>query len=58
VQRAAMAAWEGKGGFRDLLLAEPGVADALGERALDAALDPARFVAAADPVFERVEALR
>ena len=23
VQRAAMAAWEGKGGFRDLLLAEP-----------------------------------
>jgi adenylosuccinate lyase len=58
VQRAAMAAWEGKGGFRDLLLAEPGVAEALGERALDAALDPARFVAAAEPVFERVEALR
>jgi hypothetical protein len=26
----------------------------LGERALDAALDPARFVAAADPVFERL----
>jgi adenylosuccinate lyase len=54
VQRAAMAAWEGKGGFRDLLLAEPGVAEVLGERALDAALDPARFVAAADPVFERL----
>jgi adenylosuccinate lyase len=29
VQRAALAAWDGKGGFRDLLLAEPGVADAL-----------------------------
>jgi adenylosuccinate lyase len=58
VQRAATAAWEGKGGFRDLLLAEPGVAEVLGERALDAALDPARFVAAADTVIARVEALR
>jgi adenylosuccinate lyase len=57
VQRAAMDAWEGKGGFRDLLLAEPGVAEALGERALDAALDPARFVAAAAPIMERLEAL-
>jgi adenylosuccinate lyase len=57
VQRAAMAAWEGKGGFRDLLLAEPGVAEALGERGLDAALDPARFVAAAGTVFQRLEAL-
>jgi len=57
VQRAAMDAWEGKGGFRDLLLAEPGVAEALGERALDAALDPARFVAAAGPVLERLEAM-
>jgi adenylosuccinate lyase len=58
VQRAATAAWEGKGGFRDLLLAEPGVAEVLGERALDAALDPVRFVAAADTVMARVEALR
>ena len=58
VQRAAMAAWEGKGGFRDLLLAEPGVADALTERDLDAAIDPARFVEGAGPVFERLEALR
>jgi adenylosuccinate lyase len=58
VQRAATAAWEGKGGFRDLLLAEPGVAEVLGERALDAELDPARFVAAADTVMARVEALR
>jgi adenylosuccinate lyase len=58
VQRAAMAAWEGKGGFRDLLLAEPGVADALTERDLDAAIDPARFVDGAGPVFERLEALR
>src|SRR5919108_356587 len=57
VQRAAMAAWDGKGGFRDLLLAEPGVAEMLGERALDAALDPGRFVANAEPVFERLEAL-
>jgi adenylosuccinate lyase len=57
VQRAAMDAWEGKGGFRDLLLAEPGVAEVLGERALDAALDPARFVAAAGPIMERLEEL-
>ncbi|HYT26227.1 MAG TPA: adenylosuccinate lyase [Actinomycetota bacterium] len=57
VQRAAMAAWEGKGGFRDLLLAEPGVADVLGGHALDEALDPARFVANAGPVFDRLEAL-
>jgi adenylosuccinate lyase len=57
VQRAAMAAWEGKGGFRDLLLAEPGVAEALSEPDLDAALDPARFVAGAGPVFDRLEAL-
>jgi adenylosuccinate lyase len=53
-----MAAWEGKGGFRDLLLAEPGVADALAARDLDAAIDPARFVDGAGPVFERLEALR
>jgi adenylosuccinate lyase len=58
VQRAAMAAWEGKGGFRDLLLDEPGVAEALAEHHLDAAIDPARFVAGAVPVFERLEALR
>src|SRR6266511_2340872 len=59
VQRAAMAAWEGAGGFRDLLLAEPGVADALAGLAggLDCALDPARFVAGAGPVFERLAAL-
>jgi adenylosuccinate lyase len=57
VQRAAMAAWEGKGGFRDLLLAEPGVAEALSGPALDATLDPARFVAGAGAVFERLEAL-
>ena len=56
VQRAAMAAWEGKGGFRDLLLAEPGVAEAVGGPAgLDAAIDPARFVANAGPIYERLE---
>jgi adenylosuccinate lyase len=58
VQRAATAATDGKGGFRDLLLAEPGVAERLGRAALDAALDPARFVAAAGIVFDRLEQLR
>jgi adenylosuccinate lyase len=58
VQRAAMAAWEGKGGFRDLLLGEPGVAEAVGGPAgLDAAVDPARFVANAGPIFQRLESL-
>ena len=58
VQRAAMAAWEGKGGFRDLLLAGRGVAEAIGGPAgLDAATDPARFLANAGPVFERLERL-
>jgi adenylosuccinate lyase len=56
VQRAAMAAWEGKGGFRDLLLAEPGAAEAVGgPTGLDAAVDPARFVANAEPIYERLE---
>jgi adenylosuccinate lyase len=60
VQRAAMAAWDGgeKASFRDLLLAEPGVAEALGERGVDAALDPAAFLHAVPTVFERLEALR
>ena len=58
VQRAAMAAWDGKGGFRDLLLAEPGVAEAVGGPAgIDAAIDPARFVANAGPIFQRLESL-
>ena len=58
VQRAAMAAWEGKGGFRDLLLAEPGAAEAVGGPAgLDAAVDPARFLANAGPIYERLESL-
>jgi len=60
VQRAAMAAWDGgeTASFRDLLLAEPGVAEALGERGVDAALDPAAFLHAVPTVFERLEALR
>jgi adenylosuccinate lyase len=59
VQRAAMAAWEGRGGFRDLLLAEPGVSDALGGQpgTLDAVLDPGHFVDGAGPVFDRLAAL-
>ncbi len=93
VQRAAMAAVQGHGGFRDLLLVEPGVATALAAPAgadgpdaaaadaggpgtpaapaagaggpgapaaaggLDAALDPARFVAGAGVVFDRLKEL-
>jgi adenylosuccinate lyase len=57
VQRAAMTAWETDGDFRGLLLAEPGVAEALPPGRLDQALDPARFVANLGPVFERLEKL-
>ncbi|HEX9342158.1 MAG TPA: adenylosuccinate lyase [Actinomycetota bacterium] len=58
VQRAAMAAWEGGCRFKELLLAEPGVAEAVGGAAgLDSALDPARFVANAEPVLKRLEEL-
>jgi adenylosuccinate lyase len=46
------------GDFRALLLAEPGVADALPADKLDAAIDPARFTAALGPVFGRLAALR
>jgi adenylosuccinate lyase len=58
VQRAAMSAWDTDGDFRALLLAEPGVADALPAGKLDEALDPARFVANLGPLFERVAALK
>jgi adenylosuccinate lyase len=57
VQRAAMTAWETDGDFRSLLLAEPGVAEVLPADKLDEAIDPARFVAGLDPVFERLKAL-
>jgi adenylosuccinate lyase len=53
-----MTAWETDGDFRGLLLAEPGVADALPPGRLDQALDPARFVANLGPVFERLEKLQ
>ena len=47
------------GKVRDLLLASPGVAEALAglPGGLDGVLEPARFVAGAGPVFERLEAL-
>ena len=56
VQRAAMGAWEGKGGFRDLLLAEPGVAEALsrppGEEGGAAPGGPAAAAAALDQALD------
>jgi adenylosuccinate lyase len=67
VQRAATAAWEAAAeppragtpvpGLRELLLAERGVAEALGRHGLDTVLDPHRFLGNLAPVFERLEKL-
>ena len=59
VQRNAMATWtrldhpEGRS-FRDNLLADPEIAGRVTAAAIDAALDPARHLAAVDHVFARV----
>ncbi|HZC82982.1 MAG TPA: adenylosuccinate lyase, partial [Rubrobacter sp.] len=57
VQSAAMRAWGGEGGFRDLLGREEEVRKRLGPD-LDTLFDPAYFVRNLKVVFERVEDLR
>ncbi len=56
VYEAAMAAHEGRGRFRDRLLADPRVAAALGGKELDALLDPAGYVGLAGAFVDRVVA--
>lgn len=56
VQRAAMRAWEGEGGFRELLEEEEEVRQRLGER-LDGLFDPAYHLRNLDVVFDRVREL-
>jgi adenylosuccinate lyase len=57
VQDAAMRAWEGEGGFRELLEADGKVRERLGD-ALDGLFDPAHALRNLDVVFDRVEALK
>ena len=54
VYEAAMAAWEGKGSFRDLLLADSRVASTLSASELDRLLDPAAYTGMAGAFVDRV----
>ncbi len=54
VQRNAMAAWEGKGGFRDLLAADKAAAKHLKPKELDALFDLKRHLKHVDTIFKRV----
>ncbi|HEX2739790.1 MAG TPA: adenylosuccinate lyase [Rubrobacter sp.] len=57
VQGAAMRAWEGEGGFRDLLSEDEEVRERLGSK-LVGLFDPAYAVRNAGVIFERVEELK
>jgi adenylosuccinate lyase len=57
VQDAAMQAWDGEAGFRELLEVDDDVRERLGDR-LDPLFDPAYALRNLSVVFERVEALK
>jgi adenylosuccinate lyase len=57
VQDAAMRAWEGEGGFRELLIRDEDVRERLGDE-LDTLFDPAYALRNLGVVFERVEELK
>jgi len=54
VQRHALAAWEGKGSLKGLLLADAEVTGLVGPGALEAAFDERRLLARVDQIFQRV----
>ena len=54
VYDAAMAAVDGKGSFRELLLASPKIAAALARDEIDGLLDPAAYTGLAGPFVDRV----
>ncbi|MCA1718431.1 MAG: adenylosuccinate lyase, partial [Actinobacteria bacterium] len=58
VQGAAMRAWGGEGGFRELLEADDEVQERLGENLLDGLFDPSYALRNLNVVFDRVEDLR
>ncbi len=57
VQSAAMRAWEGEGGFRELLQGDEEVRERLGDK-LDSLFDPSYALRNLGVVFERVEELK
>src|SRR3712207_5924829 len=57
VQNAAMRAWEGEGGFRELLKESEQVRTRLGD-SLDGLFDPGHALRNTGVVFDRVEELR
>ncbi len=54
VQRSAMAAWNGKDGFLDLLKADNEIGAHLGNVEIDALFDPAAHTKHVDTIFKRV----
>ncbi len=54
VQKNALAAWDGKGGFRELLAADKDVTRHLSKKELDALFDPKRHLKHVDTIFRRV----
>ena len=57
VQDAAMRAWQGEAGFRELLNTDDDVRERLGDR-LDTLFDPSYALRNLGVVFERVEELK
>jgi len=54
VQRNAMAAWDGKGSFSDLLKADPEISRYLTEQTIDGLFDTAYHLKHVDTIFHRV----
>ena len=54
VQRNALAAWDGKGGFRELLAADKDVTKQLSKEELDGLFDAGRHLKHVDTIFKRV----
>ena len=54
VQRNALAAWDGKGGFRELLAADKDVTKHLSKGELDGLFDAGRHLKHVDTIFKRV----
>jgi adenylosuccinate lyase len=54
VQRNAMAAWDAKGRFSDLLKADPEITRFLDAQAIDRLFDPAYHLKHVDTIFTRV----
>jgi adenylosuccinate lyase len=54
VQRSAMAGWDGKGRFSDLLKADPEITRHLDAQAIDSLFDPGYHLKHVDTIFTRV----